>query len=71
MAPQTYIQWTLKGQKGDQSLECGQAELPEKLGDHDVLVKIYAASLNYRDLVLAKVWYHLIIYCSLGSSVEH
>jgi len=27
----------------------------DKIGDHDVLVKLHAASLNYRDLAIAKV----------------
>lgn len=55
MSHQTYTRWTLNGQDGVDSLKCGEVELPAKLGEHDVLVKIYAASLNYRDIVLAKV----------------
>ena len=30
------------------------ASPPTELGEHDVLVKIHAASLNFRDIVLAK-----------------
>jgi hypothetical protein len=55
MMPEKYTQWSLIGQDGIESLKCGQAEMPKDLGEHDVLVKIHAASLNYRDLVLAKV----------------
>lgn len=60
MIPVTYIQWSLNGQDGIDSLKCGQSEMPKDLGDHDVLVKIHAASLNYRDLVLAKLSHPLI-----------
>ncbi|KAH7312014.1 alcohol dehydrogenase [Rhexocercosporidium sp. MPI-PUGE-AT-0058] len=54
MAPTTYKQWTLEGQDGFESLVCGEAELPTHLGDNEVLVKLHAASLNYRDLAVAK-----------------
>jgi NADPH:quinone reductase-like Zn-dependent oxidoreductase len=47
--------WTRTGTTGFDTLKFNeQTPLPE-LGDHDVLVKIHAASLNYRDLSLAKV----------------
>ncbi len=55
MAPQTTKQWFIEGQNGFDSLKLNQnAELPE-LGDHDILVKFHAASLNYRDLIIPKV----------------
>ncbi|KAK0105341.1 hypothetical protein ONS95_004279 [Cadophora gregata] len=52
--PTVFKEWRLEGQNGIDNLICGDAEMPTKLNDHDVLVKIYAASLNYRDLVIAK-----------------
>ncbi|KAL2062335.1 hypothetical protein VTL71DRAFT_6601 [Oculimacula yallundae] len=54
MAPTTFKQWTLDGQNGIESLVCNDVELPTEVGDHDVLLKIHAASLNYRDLAIAK-----------------
>ncbi|CZR62768.1 related to alcohol dehydrogenase [Phialocephala subalpina] len=54
MAPTTFKQWTLEGQNGIESLVCAQARMPKELGEHEVLVKLHAASLNYRDLAIAK-----------------
>lgn len=53
----TYKQWTLHEQKGLESLTYGETTFPktEEIGDYDVLVKLYAASLNYRDLAITKV----------------
>ncbi|KAL4749462.1 hypothetical protein BDW72DRAFT_194809 [Aspergillus terricola var. indicus] len=46
--------WVLTGQKGVSSLKfVADFELPS-LGPNDVLVRIHAASLNYRELVIAK-----------------
>lgn len=50
-------QWVLTGQEGfETSLEY-QQDISEPsvhgLGPNDVLVRMYAASLNYRDLVIA------------------
>ncbi|GAB1216868.1 hypothetical protein ATERTT37_006087 [Aspergillus terreus] len=46
--------WILTGQEGPSSLQfVDSLELPQ-LGDHDVLVKIHAASLNYREVVIAQ-----------------
>ncbi|KAJ5685572.1 hypothetical protein N7536_008191 [Penicillium majusculum] len=50
-------QWVLTGQEGfETSLEYQQdvkIPSPHELGPHDVLVRMHAASLNYRDLVIA------------------
>lgn len=50
-------QWILTGQEGfESSLEYQtDVKIPtaQELGPHDVLVKIEAASLNYRELVIA------------------
>ncbi|KAH8595875.1 hypothetical protein B0O99DRAFT_511312 [Bisporella sp. PMI_857] len=51
MAPQKYRQWTIQSQTGVDGLVFSEAEVPESLGDHEVLIKIHAASLNYRDLM--------------------
>lgn len=55
MPPQTYTQWTLNGQNGIESLVSSQADLPSQLGEHEVLVKIHAVSLNYRDIAMINV----------------
>jgi NADPH:quinone reductase-like Zn-dependent oxidoreductase len=36
------------------ALESQDAPIP-KIGDNDVLIKLHAASLNYRDLAIARV----------------
>jgi NADPH:quinone reductase and related Zn-dependent oxidoreductases len=46
--------WILKEQKGIDSLEVVERTI-SAVGDFDVLVKLHAASLNYRDIVIAKV----------------
>lgn len=57
MPPTTTPAWLLTGQSGPSSLEFKpEHELPP-LGPNDVLVRIHAASLNYRELAIAKVPY--------------
>lgn len=50
-------QWILTGQEGfEKSLEYQEGlEVPSahELGSHDVLVTMHAASLNYRELIIA------------------
>ncbi|KAH7068905.1 alcohol dehydrogenase [Paraphoma chrysanthemicola] len=54
MAPTTTKQWTVQGKDGFESLKFNEkAQIPE-IGEKDVLVKIHAASLNYRDLIIPK-----------------
>ena len=55
MATGTFKQWVLDSQNGIESLVSRQAQIPTELAEHEVLVKIHAASLNYRDLAIAKV----------------
>lgn len=55
MAPPTTKQWTVEGQNGFDSLKFNEKAPIPSLGDKDVLVHFYAASLNYRDLIIAKV----------------
>ncbi|KAF9895431.1 hypothetical protein FE257_000337 [Aspergillus nanangensis] len=45
--------WILNGQKGTESLKYVENLALPQLGAHDVLIKIHAASLNYREVVLA------------------
>ncbi|TVY80402.1 Zinc-type alcohol dehydrogenase-like protein [Lachnellula suecica] len=52
MATETFTQWVLESQDGIESLVSRQAEMPTDLEEHEVLVKMYAASLNYRDLAI-------------------
>ncbi|KAF2873300.1 hypothetical protein BDV95DRAFT_566675 [Massariosphaeria phaeospora] len=54
MAPTTTKQWTLHGTNGFDSLKFDEKASIPQLGDKDVLVKIHAASLNYRDLIIPK-----------------
>lgn len=53
---QTALSWSIDSQASDLSglVLQNQRPVPE-LGDKDVLVELRAASLNYRDLVVAKV----------------
>ncbi|OIW24772.1 zinc-binding dehydrogenase [Coniochaeta ligniaria NRRL 30616] len=51
--PRTSMQWTVSGGNGLDSLKYAEQPLPD-LGDNEVLVKIQGASLNYRDLIIAK-----------------
>jgi len=55
MSATTTRQWTVQGQKGFDDLKFNPNAPVPKLGDHDVLVKIRFASLNFRDLVILKV----------------
>ena len=55
MAPSKMKQWTITSTEKDfNGLEFGEVEVP-KVGENDVLVKIHAVSLNYRDLIIPKV----------------
>jgi NADPH:quinone reductase-like Zn-dependent oxidoreductase len=55
MAVENFQQWVLDSQNGIESLVSRQAQVPKVVGEHEVLVRIHAASLNYRDLAIAKV----------------
>ncbi|KAJ5988578.1 zinc-binding alcohol dehydrogenase-like protein [Penicillium waksmanii] len=54
MPPKTSPAWILSEQKGIDSLQLVQDNPIPEVGEYDVLVKIHAASLNYRDIVVAK-----------------
>ncbi|KAF2265819.1 alcohol dehydrogenase [Lojkania enalia] len=54
MAPTTTKQWTVEGKNGFDSLKLNEKAPIPQLGDRDVLVKIHAVSLNYRDLIIPK-----------------
>ncbi|OIW26318.1 NAD(P)-binding protein [Coniochaeta ligniaria NRRL 30616] len=55
--PSTQKQWVITGtDKGFDGLVFKEGPVP-KLGENDVLVKLHAASLNYRDLAIAKGMY--------------
>ncbi|KAF2739002.1 hypothetical protein EJ04DRAFT_583419 [Polyplosphaeria fusca] len=54
MPPTTTKQWTIEGKSGFDSLKLDEKAPIPQLGDKDVLVKIHAASLNYRDLAIPK-----------------
>ncbi|KAI0838465.1 NAD(P)-binding protein [Hypoxylon sp. FL0890] len=57
MAPTTTKQWTVSGTDKDfDGLSLNEGPVP-KVGENDVLVKLHAASLNYRDLIIPKGQY--------------
>lgn len=47
--------WVLKDQQGIDSLQLVENHPVPTLKDEEVLVKLHAVSLNYRDIVIAKV----------------
>lgn len=47
-------QWTLKGSGSFDSLHLEDAPVPQ-LGERDVLIKMQAVSLNFRDIMIVKV----------------
>lgn len=48
--------WVVKSQTDDLSgLVLEDVQLAQDLGDHDVLVDMRAGSLNYKEIVVAKV----------------
>lgn len=56
MASSFVRSWAIESQTDDLSgLVLRNAEAPRELGEGEVLVELRAASLNYRDLVLATV----------------
>ncbi|KAI0483415.1 putative alcohol dehydrogenase [Xylaria cf. heliscus] len=54
--PKTTSQWNVVGTDGLASLKRSEQSVPE-LGDNQVLVKLQAASLNFRDLVVSRGQY--------------
>lgn len=55
MSPSTMKQWVVEDKERDfDGLVYKDADIP-KVGEHEVLVKLQAASLNYRDLTIPKV----------------
>ncbi|KAI1429023.1 hypothetical protein F5Y12DRAFT_588305 [Xylaria sp. FL1777] len=55
--PTTQKQWTVSGAgKGFDTLQFGDGEVP-KVGENEVLIKLHAASLNYRDMIIPRGQY--------------
>ncbi|KAJ6104491.1 hypothetical protein N7523_010811 [Penicillium sp. IBT 18751x] len=55
MAPATMKQWLVEGKEKDfDGLVLNKAAPVPKVGENEVLVKLHAASLNYRDLIIPK-----------------
>lgn len=58
MLPRRTAQWVLPQQTGFDSLVLqNDVPIPQLRAD-EVLIKLHAASINYRDLVMAKVRFH-------------
>jgi hypothetical protein len=53
--PTKTSQWTVEGRGSFDNLTVSREAPLDRVGDIDCLVKWEAASLNYRDLVIAKV----------------
>jgi hypothetical protein len=54
MSPSTQKQWSVQNKENDfDGLKYDDAPVP-KVGENDVLVKLHAASLNYRDFIIPK-----------------
>ena len=47
-------QWVIRDKGSFDSLKLEEASIPE-VGENEVLVKMHAVSLNYRDLMMATV----------------
>ncbi|KAI2472598.1 zinc-binding dehydrogenase [Annulohypoxylon bovei var. microspora] len=54
--PKTIKQWNVIGNDGSASLKLPEQPVPQ-FGDSQVLVKLYGASLNYRDIMVARGTY--------------
>ncbi|KAL8420609.1 hypothetical protein RB594_003413 [Gaeumannomyces avenae] len=58
MSSRTNDQWVVKGsEKGFDELEYQKNVPVPNVGEHDVLVRLHGASLNYRDLIITKGMY--------------
>ncbi|KAH7329433.1 hypothetical protein B0I35DRAFT_474038 [Stachybotrys elegans] len=55
--PKTTKQWKVVGRNGFDSLQFDEKAPVPEYGDRDVVVRIHAVSLNYRDLVIPKNMY--------------
>lgn len=53
--PRTTKAWTVEGQGSFDCLKFDKERVLPELSDNDVLVKFHAASLNYRDIIIALV----------------
>lgn len=56
----------MKGQKGLDSLVYQKGASVPELGPEDVLVELHAASLNYRELVIIKVFVRESLQCEVN-----
>jgi len=52
--PKQAKSWTVQGKEGFDSLQLKSDAAISEPSDYEVLVKLYAASLNYRDLTIPK-----------------
>jgi NADPH:quinone reductase-like Zn-dependent oxidoreductase len=47
--------WTVNGTDGFESLKLNEQFPLDELTDHDILIRLHAVSLNYRDVAIPKV----------------
>lgn len=55
MTATTFNKWVLAQPNGFESLKLSSSSMPSNLGDYDVLVRMMAVSLNYRDILILNV----------------
>lgn len=65
-APTTTKAWTVEGNTGFDSLTLNPEYAIPALSDNEVLVRIYAGSINYRDAMIPMVTLSLFIYRPSG-----
>jgi len=53
--PKTVKAWVVRGTGGFDDLVLRHEHPLPEVGDHDVLVKFHAASINFRDLIIPQV----------------
>ena len=59
-SPSPGSEWRVESLDGFESLKYHDTASLEWVGDNDCLVKIEAASLNFRDLIIPMVIHHLL-----------
>lgn len=70
MAPTSTKQWTISDTKnGFDGLKFEDVAVP-RIGENEVLVKLHAASLNYRDLIIPKVFLRLLMRLRLETDFQ-
>lgn len=62
--PRTTKSWTVEGKGSLDNLKFDKERVLPELSDYEVLVKFHAASLNFRDIMIALVATDISLYIS-------